>query len=54
MTRYIAGTVLLGLYAGWVLYRLLIREDLAKHMDEFRTATFFVVVMLLVYWMIVS
>ncbi len=53
MTRYFAGIVLLGLYAGWVLYRLFIRKDLARHMDEFRTATFFVLVMLLVYWMIV-
>ncbi len=42
--------ILLVLFAGWFLYRLVIRRDLKQHLDELRTMAFFLAVMVLVYW----
>jgi len=42
--------VLLALFVVWVLYRLIIRRDLMQHLDELRTMSFFLAVMVLVYW----
>ncbi|MBK8340070.1 MAG: hypothetical protein IPK99_08800 [Flavobacteriales bacterium] len=52
MTRYLTGIVLMGLYLGWVLYRLIIKKDLLQHKEEFYTATFFLVIMVCTYWLI--
>ena len=42
--------VLLALFVVWLLFRLIIRRDLMKHLDELRTMAFFLAVMVLVYW----
>jgi hypothetical protein len=49
---YFALYLFPGLFAIWVFYRWIIKEDLSKHMDEFRTGLFCIGFMLLFYWLV--
>lgn len=42
MWRVLIAPVLIVLFFGWILYRLLIRKDLKQHMNELYAGLFFV------------
>lgn len=49
------GSVLLSLFGvGWFFYRLLIKRDLSKHLEELRFGVFVLVVWGLVWWFLLS
>lgn len=52
MSRVLMVIGLLALFAGWVLYRLLIKRDLMQHKGTLFLGLFFIGIWGLVYWFI--
>jgi hypothetical protein len=50
MLRFYFPLVFVALYAGWLLYRLLIKKDLRKHLDTVYLGLFFMGIWALIYW----
>ena len=50
MTRFHLGFVFLMLYAGWVIYRGLIKKDIKRYKDDFQLYTILIVVWMLIYF----
>jgi hypothetical protein len=52
LARIFIAIVLGVSFLGWVLYRLLIKKDLKKHLTEFYFGLFFIGIWVLIYWLI--
>ncbi len=52
--RLIGGLILLAFFAGWVLYRLLIKKDLLKHKDQLLVSLFFLGAWAFIYWLVLK
>ena len=49
MIRFVIPVLLVVVFLGWVLYRLLVKRDLKQHMNELYAGVFFFAVWAAVY-----
>jgi hypothetical protein len=50
MLRLLLPLVLLVMFVGWMLYRVVVKKDLKKHLNEVSLGMFFFSVWGLIYW----
>lgn len=48
--RILYGLVFIPLYLAWVVYRMFIKKDLCKHLNDFYGLSFFIAVWLIIYY----
>jgi len=52
--RLLIGFVLDIVFAVWVLYHLLLKQDLKQHLTELYAGLFFLAIWALIYWWLLS
>lgn len=52
--RLFAGLIIIAIFLGWALYRLLIRKDLFQHKVHLQAGLFFCGTWALIYWYFLS
>jgi high-affinity Fe2+/Pb2+ permease len=54
LIRIFVGIGLATAFIGWFFYRLVIKRDLKKHLNELYAGLFFVLIWALIYWFIMK